>query len=1202
MIRLHYSNRLENLIAPLAAAVADHQKRDPLERISIVVPNRVVEQFVRHRLAEAIGVAANLEFPFLRSYLAKVLQSTDKNLKILEADELQLVLFECLRSPSHGDDADLKPVRDYIHGGSKTDADIELRTLLLAAQLARLFREYSISRRRMIGKWRAARRSDIDAMSETERWQRHLWQLVFDSHGRVREEWLRIRETRLMLLPDAFEAVEARQLKASMPDTLHVFGASYAGNAYADIFAQLGALGDIRIYALNPCREFWEDLDTSRRDALAGWAHRNDKVGDQLAESEDPFSLNGLSDPPALRLWGRPGREYIRLLNEVSQCDFAPLFSDPVSNESETPTVLEQLQQSILDREPERAQVENVNGKPPEPRITFLACPGIRREAEIVANEIWSLIRSNETLAAEGKAERLRFHEIAVLLPDSAVDDYVAQIDSVFRKQHRIPIDLVSRSIAGASRVAEAVDLLLQLPSGRFSRAEMIRLLTHPALNNESESGIDIEKWRRWSEALGIFFGADDYDLKDTYIPPGLYHWDQAIKRLALGTMMTGQHDGNPAYYEDGPNTPSYLPGEIAQDETGTAARFMRVARSLIADALSIRDARLTPREWSLMLSEFVSMYIRPQSAIDEQVRDGFLEAIEDVGEAALKAGAMSFESAREMVAARVTDLESRRGQFSERGVAVGSFSSLRSIPFKVIFALGLNDSIFPEREHSDPLDLRTLKRVAGDVSPAERDRYLFLETILAARERIFFSYIARNAKTGDDLEPSPVIRELQNMLRGFIDKKALDKLTVKHPTSRYDLDYFPEFSAGASSEDEFTSFDSDARRGARMLALRRKIEAGAPGRKMWNGDRLLDSLGAKSRERVEADLQFAKFEAPSNTTTTAPPPKIWLPIAAIRRYLECPLQGAARYSLGMLEDEDASEEAEDEPIEQSILNRTVMLRNVFWRSGGRLDLLADEYAREVRIAQAHGRVSAGRFAEAAKAADDWALRQWIAKASQAGVSDFDQWKDIRIGRADELADAAEILPPIALEADVRRHDGTVVAQRVKLYGTLRGVSPDAGAAIHCVLRKTVRPKDYLPLFLNAMVLAALGHQLTSQFRAIVIGIESAKNAEWTREFRTIEQNSARAYLTDVVADLLSTGNNYFLPIEAVTEVDKERRKPENSRDLVEAVEQVLLNDSHKSSSEYGPVRNATSFDPPTEEEIERIFKRRFESIAGIFK
>ncbi len=520
MIRLQYSNRLENLIAPLAEAVAVHQRRDPLERVSIVVPNRVVEQFVRYRLAESIGVAANLKFPFLRSYLAELLQSTDKNFKILEADDLQLVLFECLRSTEHRDDPGLKPARDYILGGSKTDADVELRTLLLAAQLARLFREYSISRRRMIRKWPTARRSDVDAMSETESWQRHLWQLVFDSHGRVREEWLAHRETRLMMLPDAFEATEDLQLKAALPDILHIFSSSYAGNAYADIFARLGALGDVRIYALNPCREFWEDVDTSRRIAIAGWAHRHDKLGEKIDESEDPFLLNESSDPPALRLWGRPGREYIRLLNELSQCDFAPLFSDPVSAESETASVLEELQQNILDRAPQPTNIQDGKGRPMEPRISFLACPGIRREAEIVANEIWSIVRGNEKLAAEGKAERIRFHEIAVLIPDSAVDDYAAHIESVFRKQHRITIDLVSRTSVGASRVAEAVELLLQLPSGRFSRAEMIRLLTHPALNPESESGIDVEKWRRWSEMLGIFFGADDYDLKDTYIPP----------------------------------------------------------------------------------------------------------------------------------------------------------------------------------------------------------------------------------------------------------------------------------------------------------------------------------------------------------------------------------------------------------------------------------------------------------------------------------------------------------------------------------------------------------------------------------------------------------------------------------------------------------------------------------------------------------
>jgi exodeoxyribonuclease V gamma subunit len=741
--------------------------------------------------------------------------------------------------------------------------------------------------------------------------------------------------------------------------------------------------------------------------------------------------------------------------------------------------------------------------------------------------------------------------------------------------------------------------LLLELPSGRFSRAEMIRLLTHPALNRENEGQIDVETWPRWSEALGVFFGADDDDLKDTYIPRGLYQWDQAIKRLALGTMMIGQRGEDPAFFKTADS--DYLPFEVAQDELESAARFMRMARSLIADALSMRDARLTPRQWSRMLVEYVNAYICPANPNDEKARDGFLEAIESIGESKLNIGSMSYGSAREVVATRISDLESRRGLYSGRGVAVGSLSSLRSIPFKVIFALGLNEASFPEREHHDPLDLRGVKRVAGDVTPAERDRYLFLETILAARERIFFSYIARDGKTGDPLEPSSVVQELQFMLRDFVDEGVLAKLTLKHPVSRYDLKYFPEFNGGpAADSHELATFDPDARRGARMLALREKL--GAFGKDADKCRDLIDRLAPKLRERLEQELQFAQFERTSEPQHEPPAEEIALPIAALRRYLECPLQGAARYSLGMLDDEDSPEPAVDEPVEQSRLDRTVMLRNVFWRAGDKLEAIAGEYASEVRVAQAYGRAPAGQFAQAAATADVAALHQWLAQASQASLVDFNRWKDIRIGRADEFADASDILPPIALKVRVKRHDGMTVTQRVSLYGTIRGTSPTAGASINCVLHKNVKPKDFLPPFLNAIALAAAGVKLPRQFRAIVIGTQSANPKEWIREFRPMDRDSARGFLTTVVGDLLSTGNNYFLPIEAVEEVVKELRKPANRRDLIEAVERVLLNDFSKSSSEYGPVRNATNFDPPDEAEIEEIVARRFEPIVGIFK
>ena len=85
MLHLTYSNRLEVLAAPLAARIAAAQDHDPLTPIHLVVPNRAVEQFVRFRVAEQLGVAANLRFSLLRRFLADLCTGADRQVRILDA-------------------------------------------------------------------------------------------------------------------------------------------------------------------------------------------------------------------------------------------------------------------------------------------------------------------------------------------------------------------------------------------------------------------------------------------------------------------------------------------------------------------------------------------------------------------------------------------------------------------------------------------------------------------------------------------------------------------------------------------------------------------------------------------------------------------------------------------------------------------------------------------------------------------------------------------------------------------------------------------------------------------------------------------------------------------------------------------------------------------------------------------------------------
>ncbi len=224
---------------------------------------------------------------------------------------------------------------------------------------------------------------------------------------------------------------------------------------------------------------------------------------------------------------------------------------------------------------------------------------------------------------------------------------------------------------------------------------------------------------------------------------------------------------------------------------TGVATLIGSV-RKLIAEALDLRSRRLTMAQWARVLSDLVRTYINPADAAGRAVADYCAAAIESMASEELRGEPVGYQVACTNARARISAAQTEQGRYAESGVAVGSFSALRSIPFRVIFALGLGETVFPEREKRDLLDLRLARRRAGDVTASQRDRYLFLETILAARERIFLSWVARDALTGQALEPSPVIRELELILRGYLSDAEMKRLTITHPASSYALDYFP--------------------------------------------------------------------------------------------------------------------------------------------------------------------------------------------------------------------------------------------------------------------------------------------------------------------------------------------------------------------------------------------------------------------------
>lgn len=1155
MLRVFYSNRTEELLRELATRVRAQQLRDgPLLSVSIVVPSMTIESDVRLSIARTCGVAANLDVSLLTCFaseiIAKVAGERVADASSLEAMALTQILdAQALASP------ELAPVRAYLHGAGEETADaFDVRSVQLAARIGRVFEEYTYSRGELLAAWRTGLVLG-EAAAEVESWQRHMYLAMFGAGG-LAERRSAAGAARVVPLCDAVARLEIAS--SAVPRAVHVFGFAHFARSFHLLLERLGHETEVVVYALSACEGFWEDLEAS--------------------------------DPELLLLWGRPGRDQARALNAISSFDHDDRFVDPLIMSSGRGDLLHTVQRDILRRR-SPAEVDTSEARPEgDDSITMLEHASIRRELEAVVSEIWRLCRADE---------RARFDDFAVLVPEADAEAYAALVPTVFREAHDLPHRTVGMG-ANEDRVAEAIELLLSLPLGRFTRQEVLRVAVHPLVvaSVERVAGageIEARQWIDWSDALGIVSGADRGDHDGTYVTRDVLNWDQGLRRLALGSFMAGDATGERSSFRVGDR--HYVPHEIPSSEVKTAAAFGLLSRSLIEDARFARRSELTMPEWASFLRLMVEAYVTPTDRTEQERLTAALRRLGELSDLDLGSRRLRYRAACEIARTRLATMPAGRGT---EGVVVSTPSAVRGLPFRFVFACGMGEGRFPSPEVDDSLDLRWAHRRDGDVTARERDRYAFLELLLGTRDRLVLSYVSRDAMTGDALAPSSVVQELMHTLARTY---RVDPTTLRrqHPLRRWDPAYFPEIFAAATGRPGLgTMCLQEARAEARTLALRRSAE----------------SAGARvSREEVlrrareESDWSSLAEHLRLAALPDAPPraeDRLAIPLYAVVRFLEFPLQGWARFRLGLdeLEDEDVMSR-EDELFETPLRDATLLLRGVFLDAAAAKRPVELVYDEEVVHRELRGTGPSGPFARAERDDHVATLRAWHDGLEASGV-DPGAIELCRFGRAGELARADRVYDAIAIDVDVVDRAGVMRRTRVELGGRVLPLAKPAETSLLLSRRRKATKKDdwahaetdrlFLRAFVEHAALSASGQSADRPRESIVL-LAQPDGATSTERvtFAPLSRDEATVWLRDVVRDLLQGPHAYFFPCEAVfAHARRDAGGPLGP--WVERARQLLGDDDDRGGlrSSYGPIPRPAQYGSPDEASAQIMARRRF--------
>ena len=592
MVRLVYSNRTEDLLAELAARVRVQQARDgALVPVTVVIPSAGVEGYASLGIARECGVAANLAYVRLTRFAADLVKATS-GLRVADASALEAMALTLLLDDARLAAPEFAPVRSYLAAaGEATDA-VDARRVQLASRIGKLFEEYTYSRGDMLAAWTPSQRPSTAeaALGDAHAEGRGMAAPRVACHVRRRRPRRPSRQPdrgAARASPPGRRGAPARARHASSTSaSLHVFAFSHVARTFHGLLERVARVVDVIVYAVSPCEGFWEDSDAG--------------------------------EPTLLRLWGRPGREHVRALNALAGFDHDDRFVDPLpppGAERPAGTLLRRLQHDLLRREQPAPLPARAAGAPAraaaDDSVVFLEHAGLRRELEVVASEIWRLAEADDTL---------RFDDVAIVVPEADVQRYAAQLPAVFGAAHALPHRMAANtSLANASRVVEAIDMLLALPLGRFTRQDLLRIAVHPAV---AASIDDVDP-----QALGRVVRRPGHrprrrphaDHAETYIQHDILNWDQGLRRLALQARSWRAMPAAAA-------APGRPRGRASTSPTRSAARSSRDAsalgllvRSLLADARFARDTELSMGDWADFLVALVETYVNPAAGIEQE-------------------------------------------------------------------------------------------------------------------------------------------------------------------------------------------------------------------------------------------------------------------------------------------------------------------------------------------------------------------------------------------------------------------------------------------------------------------------------------------------------------------------------------------------------------------------------------------------------
>jgi exodeoxyribonuclease V gamma subunit len=741
-LNLFTSNRMEILAAHLSD-VLKVPPSQPLAAEIILVQSRGMERWLSMELARRRGICANLRFPYPIHFVHSIFRETLPNAPEHSPYEPMIMTWDIMRLlPSLLEHPGFQNLNAYL--GSFESA---LNLFQLSSRVADLFDQYLLFRPDMILRW------DRDL---EDRWQAVLWRELVKKNGLIHRAAL--YDVFLRSMKDGDTPLK------NMPERISIFGISALPPFHIQILSALSSVIEVNLFLMNPCREFWEDIASDREISRLT---RGKKSQDVVPEDLYLETGNRL-----LASMGALGREFFQLVRDIPS-EETSAFEDPGEE-----TLLFAVQSDILNLR-ERASKDNHLSCEADDSIQIHSCHSPLREIEVLQDSLLYLLE---------KHPGLRPDDVLVMISD--IEIYAPFVQSVFSvpadDPRWTPFTIADRGLLSESGLIDTFIRLLDLSGSRYEASLVMDILEADAVRTKfSITEEDLALIHHWIRETGIRWGIDTESRKNLGLPAFPWNtWQAGLDRMLLGYAL-------PSRSEDGLFMGIIPFSDVEGGTTETLGSFLRFTETLFRFTTTLEEKK-TLNGWADILLEIINSffsddehYLRDTQAIRRVVHELF-----DIHAASGFDEKVGLDVIKAWLRQNLKETGFGAG-FLSGGVTFCAVLPMRSIPFKIICLVGMNDDAYPRQSRKSGFDLMAANPRVGDRSRRMDDRYLFLEAILSARQKLHISYVGQSQKDNSLRPPSVLVSEILDYIEEGFGEAVKKRIVVSHRLQAFSPDYF---------------------------------------------------------------------------------------------------------------------------------------------------------------------------------------------------------------------------------------------------------------------------------------------------------------------------------------------------------------------------------------------------------------------------